>query len=175
MRSIKPLSQKALAVFRVLTEGLTKVGDHRKVQQSREFMPVSVEVVGTRPQGALIVSIAHYYEQNGDLMADPEVTFVVVRDDYVYPITFRQDNLGINREYVRWEGEREYCNLGMQNDLASFGNQWMENIKQQQYCGRLPKSARPSHEPGPPSPSIVDSIVTIPKEAKHDSPRASDV
>ena len=39
-------------------------------------MPVSVEVVGTRPQGALIVSIAHYYEQNGDLMADPEATFV---------------------------------------------------------------------------------------------------
>jgi hypothetical protein len=140
MQCIKPLSAKALAVFRVLTEGLAKVGDHRKVNDSQSFMPVSVEAVGTTPQGALIVSVAHYYEQNGDLMADPEVTFVVTRADYVFPTTFRQDNMGINRVYVRWEGEKVYWNLRMQNDLAVFCNEWMENIKQQQYGGKLPEN-----------------------------------
>ena len=136
MLTIMPLSDKALAVFRVLTEGFTKVGDHRKVEQSREFMPVSVEAVDTTVQNALIVSVAHYYEQNGDLMADPEVTFVVARNEYVFPISFRQDNLGIDGEYVRWEGEKVYWNLAKQNDLASFCNQWMENIKHQHYGGR---------------------------------------
>ena len=153
MRSIEPLSENALAVFRVLTEGFTKVGDHRKVQQSREFMPVSVEAVGTTPQGALIVAVTHYYEQNGDLMADPEVTFVVARNNYVFPISFRQDNLGIDRVYVRWEDGKIYWNLEMQNDLASFCDEWMENIKQQQYGGRLPEKSRPSAD------SATDNLI----------------
>ena len=147
MLAIKPLSPKALAVFHVLTEGCTKVGDHRKVQQSPEFMPVSVEAVATTPQGALIISVAHYYEQNGDLMADPEVTFVVARGEHVFPITFRQDNLGVNREYVRWEGGKVYWNLAMQNDLAAFCNQWMENIRDQQYGGQLPAKAESAVKP----------------------------
>ena len=141
MQCIKPLSKRALAVFRTLTEGFSKVGDHRKVNQTEAFMPVCVEAVGMTPQGALIVSVAHYYEQNDDLMADPEVTFVLTRPDYVFPITFRQDGLGIDREYVRWEGNWVYWDLHMQNDLAGFCNQWMENIKQQQYGGQLPKKA----------------------------------
>jgi len=105
-------------------------------------MPVCVDAVGTTPQGALIVSVAHYYEQNGDLMADPEVTFVVTRDDYVFPISFRQDSLGIDRQYGRWEGAKVYWNLRMQNDLAGFCNQWMQNIKEQQYEGKLPKQVK---------------------------------
>jgi hypothetical protein len=108
-------------------------------------MPVSVEAVGTTPQGALIVSVAHYYEQNGDLMADPEVTFVVTRAEYVFPISFRQDNLGIDQKYVRWEGAKVYWNLAKQNDLAAFCNQWMENIQYQQYGGRLPANTEASH------------------------------
>ena len=142
MPSIKPLSRRALAVFRVLTEGITKVSDHRKVQRNEHLMPVSVEAVGTTPQGALIVSLAHYHEQNGDLMADPEVTFVVAREEYVFPISFRQDSLGIDRQYVRWKGEKVYWNLPMQNDLATFCNQWLGNIKHQQYSGKLPQEAK---------------------------------
>jgi hypothetical protein len=169
MRSIKPLSKKALAVFRVLTEGFAKVGDHRKVRQSEQFMPVSVEAVDTTPQGALIVSVAHYYEQNGDLMADPEVTFVVARDEYVFPISFRQDNLGIDQKHVRWEGAKVYWNLAKQNDLAAFCNQWMENIQHQQYGGRLPaKPKQATVSPDPPSPAQAEipassTTVSIPQ------------
>jgi hypothetical protein len=142
MASIKPLSQPALSVFRVLTEGITQISDHRKfVNGGTSIMPAVVEAVGTTPQGALIVSIAHYYEQNGDLMADPEVTFVVAREDYVYPISYKQDGLGIDREYVRWEGERVFWNLKAQNDLAGFCTSWMRNIKEQQFGGKLPKVA----------------------------------
>lgn len=61
--------------------------------------------------------------------------------DWLFPISFRQDSLGIDRVYVRWEGEKVYWNLRAQNDLAAFCNTWMENIKQQQYGGTLPKQA----------------------------------
>lgn len=100
-----------------------------------------------------LISVAHYYEQNGDLMADPEVTFVVARNNYVFPISFRQDNLGIDRVYVRWEDGKIYWNLEMQNDLASFCDEWMENIKQQQYGGRLPEKSRPSAD------SATDNLI----------------
>ena len=142
MRTIKPLSPSALSVFRVLTEGIAQIGDHRKFDNGGSgIMPAVVEAVGTTPQGALIISVAHYYEQNGDLMADPEITFVVARDDYVFPISYKQDGLGIDREYVRWEGERVFWNLKAQNDLASFCTNWMRNIKEQQFGGKLPKVA----------------------------------
>ena len=142
MRSIQPLSKSALAVFHVLTEGITAIGDHHKFDNGgSSIMPACVEAVGKTPQGALIISVAHYYEQNGDLMADPEVTFVVARDDYVFPISFKQDNLGIDREYVRWEGEQVFWNLAAQNDLARFCTSWMRNIKEQQFGGKLPKLA----------------------------------
>ena len=142
MRSIQPLSKSALAVFHVLTEGITAIGDHHMFDNGGSgIMPACVEAVGKTPQGALIISVAHYYEQNGDLMADPEVTFVVARDDYVFPISFKQDSLGIDREYVRWEGERVFWNLKMQNDLARFCTSWMRNIKEQQFGGKLPKLA----------------------------------
>ena len=144
MRSIQPLSKSALTVFNVITEGINDVGDHRRIDNAGKdsgIMAVVVEGVDRTPQGSLIVSVAHYYEQNGDLMADPEVTFVVAREDYVYPISYKQAGLGIDREYVRWEDGKVFWNLRMQNDLARFCTTWMRNIKQQQFGGRLPKPA----------------------------------
>ena len=144
MPSIQPLSKSALAVFHVLTDGIKEPGDHREINNNgpdSAIMAVIVEAGGHAPHGELIVSVAHYYKQNGDLMADPEVTFVVVRDDFVYPISYKQAGLGIDREYIRWEGDRMLGNLRMQNDLARFCTTWMRNIKDQQYRGRLPKIA----------------------------------
>ena len=63
---------EATAIFRRLTEGLTKLGDHRKLDDAPGFMPVSVELVGRLPQGA-IFAVAHDYEQCGDLVADPDI------------------------------------------------------------------------------------------------------
>ncbi len=43
------------------------------------FMRLVIEVIGgPYPNGAYELSIAHYSEQNGDAMRDPEITFLVV-------------------------------------------------------------------------------------------------
>ena len=42
---------------------------------SSGLMRLCVELVGRGPNGKPLVSVAHYYEQNGDLVADPEMTF----------------------------------------------------------------------------------------------------
>ena len=81
------LNDKATAIFRKLTDGLRKVGDHQQWNNdSSSFMAACVEIIGRTGLGPL-VSVAHYYEQNGDMMRDPDVVFVIGADQHVYPIT----------------------------------------------------------------------------------------
>ena len=97
-----------------------------------EFMPVSVELIGEIPGYGNVISIAHYGLQNGDLMADPEMTFVIIQGDY-YPISFRNDYLGINQEVFRYkDGKTTHINPELQSDLITFANTWMKNIQEQQ-------------------------------------------
>lgn len=139
---MKHLNKEATAVFRHLIAGFTlKPGeDHRRIDNTNgAFMAVVVETVEVAPTGAPIVSVAHYYEQNGDLMADPEMTFLLA-NDRVFPMSYRLDGLGVNRvafEYL--DKNRWRLNAREQAGETLFANQWMRNIKHQQFGGRLPK------------------------------------
>ena len=48
---------------------LAEVGAHTKVE-NKPYMALCVEVIGDD-----LVSVAHYGEQNGDLMKDPDMVF----------------------------------------------------------------------------------------------------
>jgi len=125
---MKALSKPAAAVFRKLTEGLA-VGSSRRVDNAPgAFMYVSVERLSDDTY-----SIAHYYEQEGDLMADPDVMFYVAGGD-VYPVEITQAGLGVYRRYVEFEGGvPARINARGQADLTSFANTWMKNIQAQQF------------------------------------------
>ena len=90
-------------------------------------MPVVIEKVGRLPGYGEVISIAHYGEQSGDLMADPEMEFTIIGGDY-YPISFRNDYLGKHSSVFEDDG----INLPLQYDLTTFANQWMRNIAEQQ-------------------------------------------
>ena len=76
--------------------------------------------------------MAHYGVQNGDLMADPEMTFVIVQGEY-YPISFRNDYLGIDQEVFHYkDGKPTHIKPKLQSDLTTFANSWMKNIQEQQ-------------------------------------------
>jgi hypothetical protein len=127
---MQALNKTAEKVFRKLTEGMTQVGDHRTVENNKSFMAVHVEVVGQTERG-LLISVAHYYEQNGDLMRDPDVVFLV--DERAYPISYRLDGLGLNQEAAHIQDGVWMVCLKMQADICRFCNQWMKNIKAQQF------------------------------------------
>ncbi len=92
------------------------------------FMPVSVEMLCDD-----IVSIAHYYEQNGDLMADPEMTFWRGPDGRYYPMSFRNDGTGTYDVCLFLEnGKPQKFFPRMQADSAQFTTIWMRNIRDQQ-------------------------------------------
>ncbi len=129
---MKALNKKAEAIFHKLTEGMVELGDHRKIDNTNgSFMAVCVEIIAKTALGPL-VSVAHYYEQNGDLMRDPDVVFLVDADGHVYPVSFRQDNLGIDQEAAVVEDGKWKVRTRMQADIAKFCNDWFQNIQEQQ-------------------------------------------
>lgn len=104
------------------------------------FMPVSVEIIGATPEGQLM-AVAHYYEQNGDLVPDPSVTFLrkpasLIESDaeipsYI-PVDY-EDSLG-QKVAVHFNDDstvRAY-NQRILIDLIRFTSIWMKNIKSQQ-------------------------------------------
>lgn len=88
------VNKQAKSVLDKLTQGLDEPGANKVIDNAPgAFMAVHVEHTGDCHLGPMF-SVAHYYEQNGDLMKDPDMVFICAQGEY-YPIEFQQDNLGI--------------------------------------------------------------------------------
>ena len=132
---MKHLNDRATAIFRKLTEGLRKVGDHQQWNNDSSFMAACIEIIGRTGLGPL-VSIAHYYVQNGDMMRDPDVVFVIGANQNVYPISYRQDGMGIYQEAAIVEDGKWKVRPKMQADIVKFCNDtWFPNLNEQQQLG----------------------------------------
>lgn len=128
---MRALNQKAAAIFKKLIENVKKPGDHAIFDRApTAFMALHVECIATVKLGP-IISIAHYWEQNGDLMRDPDMTFLLVSGG-VYPISFRQDP-GIDEE-AAWFDEQDKLLVRpkLQRDITAFANIFLRNLKEQQ-------------------------------------------
>jgi hypothetical protein len=127
---MKAASKASGRVLDMLTKGLA-FGEARKIDNAPgAFMAVHVDHIDDTPLGP-VFSVAHYYEQCGDLVADPDVTFLRGADGQWYPLSF-QDSFGYRR-YVEIGPDGEVAiDRARQLDLAQFVNMWMRNIKEQQ-------------------------------------------
>ena len=101
------------------------------------FMRLVIEVIhGPYPNGAYEVSVAHYAEQNGDAMRDPEITFLVAPADQGTtwtPLTFENSYLGCYQVVasVSGAGLIEPREPALIRDLREFANQWDRNLMEQ--------------------------------------------
>ena len=85
------------------------------------------------------LSIAHYYEQNGDLMADPEIVFLKKEYSYgveYYPIYERMSGLCSDVELVIFENRKPKMISRLQKQATSFCTTWMSTIVMQQGIGK---------------------------------------
>jgi len=131
---MRGINQKAKAIFEKMTDGMTTVCSHRRFDNAEGvYMAAIVECIGQCDWG-LIFSVAHYYEQCGDLVSDPEMTFLKGRDGNIYPLSYQQAGLGIYQESILFgaDGNPEKLNKKLQKDHAIFAGQWFENIQYQQ-------------------------------------------
>ena len=107
------------------------------------FMPLTIERIGhIYWENGELVSLCHYYQQNGDLMQDPEMCFVMVdqreKDKTAYdkvmivPYLYQQANLGIYQESMLFKNNVVvHCDTDLQAEQTNFANQWLQNIVQQ--------------------------------------------
>jgi hypothetical protein len=109
---------------------------------SSGFMRLCIEHVGTGPRGMPLISVAHYFEQNGDLMADPDLVFEVNPDENGPlswktgewgPVSFTQHSTGTYQEAVVVQDGKVMVAPKLISSLKSFARTWDRNIKAQGY------------------------------------------
>lgn len=135
---MKPLSKAVGAVLDALTSGLN-VGDARKIDNSNgTYMVVHVDRLSEKR-----FSIAHYYEQAGDLVPDPDGVFLKTDAGWLpvslqlctghYTVAVEVDD---DDKPIRWS-KRSF------SELVSFAGMWTRNIAQQQGgVARIVEAAR---------------------------------
>lgn len=75
------------------------------------------------------ISMTHYYEQNGDLMSDPDVELIVdTKNKTLKAATFQQDNLALYHEAYRGD---TLINPDLADDLNIFLRDWLSNLGKQ--------------------------------------------
>lgn len=95
------------------------------------FMDVHVSALYRMEHtNSLVVSIAHYGEQNGDLMADPEMEIALDPTiGMAEALTFRNDYAGLHQHVYTEDGKRYRPKL--KSDLNNFLEMWTKNIRAQ--------------------------------------------
>ena len=124
---MRALSDKHARILDALTTGVDDEHPHRRIDNTGgAFMPAVIEKVGPARY-----SVAHYFEQNGDLVADPDLEFVR-HDGAWFPVAITQWS-GYRRVAETDERGRIVAyNRRAYADLRSFAGTLLTNIKAQQ-------------------------------------------
>lgn len=103
------------------------------------WMRLVIEVLPERgPDGHVVVSVAHYGEQNSDPMRDPEMLFELVaeggRQPEFWPFYFRNDYTAVEQ----WSRRRDetgnlHCLPRLTRDLKQFAEMWDRNLRAQRF------------------------------------------
>ncbi len=128
---VRPVSQSARKILEQLVEGLDEPGASKKIDKSNGvYMAVCVERVEETQHGP-VFSLAHYFEQNRDLVPDPDVTLLRAIDGDFFPLSYQDARVyRLSVELASEGGVR--VDRKRQADLVHFVARWLRNVKQQQ-------------------------------------------
>ena len=118
--------------------------DGAAVFRSEGYMDLHVEWVGYDEENRKVYSMAHYGKQNGDLMADPDMTFAMAENEGIAnPRSFQNDyspfqSYRYQEVFSTSEDGRLLYSPRLLKDLDEFLYSWLNNIDQQ---GFLKKGA----------------------------------
>ena len=93
------------------------------------YMRLVIEHIGDGPHGLPAISVAHYYELNGDLCQDPEMCFEVesTPDGLVMnPYMFKMANPPVYQEV-----SNDAQGVALARELRDFAAMWDKNLRDQ--------------------------------------------
>jgi len=136
-------TMKTVARIIALHGGLAALQEDYIRIENEPFMRLVIEHIGEGPSGKPLISVAHYGEQNGDAMRDPEMTFEIAEIDGAFvPVSFQNDYLGVYQEAVFVSQGKLLARPGLMRELASFARQWDRNIKEQGFLEAYQQQCR---------------------------------
>ena len=97
--------------------------------ENSPFMRLVIEHIGGGPHGLPAISVAHYYELNGDLCQDPEMCFEVAStsDGLVFrPYMFQMAVPAVYQEVTN-----DAQGLATAEQLRQFATMWDANLRAQ--------------------------------------------
>ncbi len=129
MKSSPEMRQVILDICQKYNFSLDKVGSYLKLEMD-SYMPLVIEKIGQNS-----VAVAHYYYQNGDAIADPEIVFFTVGEDWI-AAEISQPNY--YSAPVTMDGSKECVWLcpdqksqREQAGIAELARLWAENLRSQ--------------------------------------------
>jgi hypothetical protein len=102
-------------------------------------MALVIEVIGPH-----LISVAHYGEQNGDPMCDPEMIFSTATTDGSFlPVSYRNEYVGSFRQRTTVDAAGQPVGFmpGEVRDQVSFANTWARNLKEQGFIAAAKRPA----------------------------------
>ena len=110
------------------------------------FMELVIEAMDeSGPMGLPAISVAHYGEQNGDLMRDPEMCFElgVAGEAHLSAFYYRNDYLGIE-QWSRNVIEGDYVHLiALHAQHERFAKTWDSNLRSQGFLEAFERQQTP--------------------------------
>ena len=97
--------------------------------ESKSFEPLYIERLSKDT-----LAIAHTFTQNGDLMYDPEMTFLIDEEEQeLRPLSFEQSDMQVYQRVSYSEDGRTCQDLQLAQQLNEFFQTWSQNLKWQEH------------------------------------------
>jgi hypothetical protein len=109
-------------------------GFHIKIENGPWMALVIEDIQELGPNGHPSISVAHYGEQNGDLMCDPEMIFEMSKqgeETILTPYYWRNDYVGIEQYSAINNDGRVRAHPKLKREHAEFALLWDKNLKDQ--------------------------------------------
>jgi hypothetical protein len=113
--------------------------------ENAPYMALVIETIGTGPMGLPALSVAHYGEQNGDLMRDPEMCFELGLADrpHLNAFYYRNDYVGVE-QWSRTIVRDNYVYLvSLHQQHERFAKVWDNNLRLQGFAEAFEQQKTP--------------------------------
>ncbi len=113
--------------------------------ENAPFMPLVIEGMDeSGPMGLPAISVAHYGEQNGDLMRDPEMCFElgIGGGAHLNPFYYRNDYAGVEQWSRNIVGTNYVHLVQLHQEHQNFAKLWDRNLRQQGFLEAFEKQRK---------------------------------
>lgn len=115
----------------IMADDLTNLPENRK-SKADGFMDLCMDRLGEE-HGKTVIALAHYFEQNGDLVCDPDMEIAIYTQEGRAEALTYQDQ----RHYCRVYDEDGTKDKALADDLNGFLELWLSNLIAQGHSIRL--------------------------------------